>query len=69
MGLGFCGADSEHHSLRQPVTQPDLSHQQSSRWDEDEDVLERTRGNAGGGLTLWAAHEYEKMEKEREATA
>lgn len=67
MGLGFCGADSEHHSLRQPVTQPDLSHQQSYRWDED--VLERTRGNAGEGLTLWAAHEYEKMEKEREATA
>lgn len=51
------------------MTQPDLSHQQSSRWDEDEDVLERTRGNAGGDLTLWAAHEYEKMEKEREATA
>lgn len=31
------------------MTQPDMSHQQSYSWDdEDEDVLERTRGNVEG---------------------
>lgn len=50
-------------SLRQPVTQPGMYHQQ----DEDVDVLEL--GAVEGQFPLWSANEYEKMEKEGEATA